>query len=210
MSFFLGLLTAFAVAAWSVYWYTTETRRLTVVHRRHLMKRLRVKEEEPPPLVPPETAEQLMQAQPEPPAPITEAELVKEPAEPAIAEQAPVLAPSGQSSDFVIGAPDLAEPNVEPEAPEASEPAPPPRNRKRRKRRGQPQAQMIDEVGPPLEEHAGTPVAGEYFGHCVRCRERRALLNSTRATTKRGKPGVRGECAVCGAGIFVFVPEESK
>jgi hypothetical protein len=66
----------------------------------------------------------------------------------------------------------------------------------------------MDEVGPPLEEHAGTPVEGEFFGHCVRCRERRALLNPTRATTKRGKPGVRGECAVCGAGIFVFIPEE--
>lgn len=207
MSFFLGLLTALAVAAWGVYWYTTETRRLTVVHRRHLMKRLRVKEEEPPPLVPPETAEQLLQAQPEPIAPIEEAGLVQEPAEAAIAEQAPVLSMAPQPTDSVIEAPDAVEPDVAPEAPEASEAPAPPQSRKRGKRRGQPQAQTIDEVGPPLEEHAGTPVEGEYFGHCVRCRERRALLNPTRATTKRGKPGVRGECAVCGAGIFVFIPD---
>ncbi len=208
MSFFLGLLTALAAAAWGVYWYTTETRRLTVVHRRHLMKRLRVKEDEPPPLVPPETAEQLMQIEPEPPAPTEAAALVVEPAEPVIVEQAPVLSPAPRPADSGMQAPDLAEPDVAPEAPEASEPAAPPRSRKRGKRRDQPQAQTMDEVGPPLEEHAGTPVEGEFFGHCVRCRERRALLNPTRATTKRGKPGVRGECAVCGAGIFVFIPEE--
>jgi hypothetical protein len=208
MSFFLGLLTALAVVAWGIYWYTTETRRLTVVHRRHLIKRLRVKEEEPPPLVPPETAEQLMQIEPEPPAPIQEAGLVEEPAEPVIAEQALVLSPDAQPSDSVMEAPEVVEPNGEPEAPQTSEPEATPRRRKRGKRRGQPQAQMIDEVGPPLEEQAGTPVEGEYFGHCVRCRERRALLDPTRATTKRGKPGVRGECAVCGGGIFVFIPEE--
>ncbi|MCB0076218.1 MAG: hypothetical protein KDD73_02270 [Anaerolineales bacterium] len=50
-----------------------------------------------------------------------------------------------------------------------------------------------------------TEEAGEtLMGYCVRCRAKRFLVRTEITTTRNGRPAVRGECAICGAGMLVF------
>lgn len=45
------------------------------------------------------------------------------------------------------------------------------------------------------------------IGFCARCRDKREVLNPVRTQTKKGKAAIRGNCKLCGAGMFVFVAE---
>lgn len=42
----------------------------------------------------------------------------------------------------------------------------------------------------------------EIEAYCVRCREKTIMLKPTPVWTKRGTPGTRGECEMCGSTIF--------
>lgn len=44
-------------------------------------------------------------------------------------------------------------------------------------------------------------------GYCVRCKDQRPMLNTRRYITANKRPALRGECAVCGAGMFKFLKE---
>lgn len=57
---------------------------------------------------------------------------------------------------------------------------------------------------------AATEAAGDdsqVNGYCVRCKDQRPMLNTRRYITANKRPALRGECAVCGAGMFKFLKE---
>lgn len=56
-----------------------------------------------------------------------------------------------------------------------------------------------------FEGAEGTGAAIE--GYCVRCKEQRAMVNVHPYTTANKRPALKGECAVCGAGMFKFTKE---
>jgi hypothetical protein len=61
-----------------------------------------------------------------------------------------------------------------------------------------------------VEITSPAPVAEEddqedVVGYCVRCREKRTMIHAVPTTTSRGQPAFRGQCAVCGAGMFRMV-----
>lgn len=58
-------------------------------------------------------------------------------------------------------------------------------------------------------ELAEIPVTDVIIGFCARCRDKREVGNATYTRTKKGKLAIRGNCTVCDAGMFVFVPESS-
>ncbi len=41
-------------------------------------------------------------------------------------------------------------------------------------------------------------------GYCVRCKEQRRMVNVQYLTTANKRPAVKGECEVCGAGMFKY------
>lgn len=70
-------------------------------------------------------------------------------------------------------------------------------------------ATPVDVIDEEVEESndEGEPTTETVIGFCARCRDKREVLNPTRAQTKKGKSAIRGTCSVCGAGMFVFVAE---
>lgn len=39
-------------------------------------------------------------------------------------------------------------------------------------------------------------------GYCVKCRAQREIKDAKKVTLKNGKPAMRGQCPVCGTGMF--------
>ena len=46
---------------------------------------------------------------------------------------------------------------------------------------------------------------GTLQAYCPRCRTHRLVANPQPAVTRKGRPAVRGTCAVCGSKVFRFV-----
>lgn len=46
------------------------------------------------------------------------------------------------------------------------------------------------------------PEPGEIEAYCVRCRQTVVMLNPVPVWTRRGTPGTRGECDICGTTVF--------
>ncbi|HEY0754635.1 MAG TPA: alpha/beta fold hydrolase [Ktedonobacteraceae bacterium] len=42
---------------------------------------------------------------------------------------------------------------------------------------------------------------GEVIAYCVKCKQRRKMLNAHKVIMKNGRPAMRGACSVCGSGI---------
>jgi hypothetical protein len=38
--------------------------------------------------------------------------------------------------------------------------------------------------------------------YCLKCRTQREMKNPTQVTMKNGKPATKGECPVCGTGMY--------
>jgi hypothetical protein len=55
-----------------------------------------------------------------------------------------------------------------------------------------------EKAGPPLGEH-------QEEAYCVKCRQKREMLNVKRIVTKNGRSALEGTCAVCGTRLFRFV-----
>lgn len=83
-------------------------------------------------------------------------------------------------------------------------------------------AASVEEVPPtgngdvtPLVTDSGeatsaqvTEAAGSTIeGYCVRCKEQRPMVNVHPYMTANKRPALKGECAVCGAGMFKFTKE---
>lgn len=47
-------------------------------------------------------------------------------------------------------------------------------------------------------------------GYCVKCREKRDMVETTEVTMKNGKNAIKGKCATCGTGIFKILPAKKK
>lgn len=229
MNLFFGLLTALAVAAWGVYWYAAQPRNRLRERLRAMPRVARPRPAEPAPLVPPEAAAQLLQSEPEPsPAPASQVlERVDEPAEGDAVEATsdplpePVIATSASTDTLSEPAPPMIElesseenkpPALTPEAsrsePLDDQPAPESQRDDSRENSDEAPLQAEPQTSAEPPEPSVEARTEEIMGHCSRCRARRVLLDPTPATTKRGKPGVRGQCPVCGAGIFVLVSEK--
>ena len=45
-------------------------------------------------------------------------------------------------------------------------------------------------------------------GYCVKCKDKRAIVNSEKFTMKNGRPAVRGQCLTCGGKMNAIVKSE--
>lgn len=221
----LGFFTALFVVVWGTRWYLSRTTRdwtATVEQLRTLPARLRTlvparEQGEPAPVARPEPARvvemvieggrtpspdptpvvasvEVEEARPPRPTPTFSAappEIVIEASpSPVSVEGAPSPMESAPSEALLVSSPQVEE---------AEAPA--------------------DEVGAAWQEVAnlaatppaaatevqeGEAVAEVVIGFCARCRDKRPVAQPTRTRTKKGKPAIRGQCSVCGAGMFVF------
>lgn len=112
----------------------------------------------------------------------------------------PARAPAPEAPPLVPheAAEQLIQPKSEAPAPEGPRPAPRP------SLPAPPRAAL-----PPGEEAEERP-AEQVMGHCPRCATQRVVLNPTQSTTRKGRPALRGQCAVCGSGLFVFTDDEGE
>lgn len=60
-----------------------------------------------------------------------------------------------------------------------------------------------DDTSARATEGAGSTIEG----YCVRCKEQRPMVNVHPYTTANKRPALKGECGVCGAGMFKFIKE---
>lgn len=40
------------------------------------------------------------------------------------------------------------------------------------------------------------------IAYCVKCKEKREMLDTERVTMKNGRPALKGKCSVCGTGMY--------
>lgn len=45
--------------------------------------------------------------------------------------------------------------------------------------------------------------------YCVKCKAKRDITNPTRITMANGRPALKGQCAVCGTGLFKILPKNA-
>lgn len=50
--------------------------------------------------------------------------------------------------------------------------------------------------------HHGAHMGAENQGYCVKCKAKRDMANVTRVTMANGRPALKGQCPVCGTGMF--------
>jgi hypothetical protein len=65
-------------------------------------------------------------------------------------------------------------------------------------------SQAYDVAGTPdttLNEPSGT-VKPQFEAYCMKCKEKRGILNPREVTMKNGRLAMQGECEVCGASLF--------
>ncbi|HSN73553.1 MAG TPA: type I DNA topoisomerase, partial [Anaerolineae bacterium] len=55
--------------------------------------------------------------------------------------------------------------------------------------------------GPAPEDISG-PLTGQVEAYCVKCKQTRQMANGRAIFMANGRPAARGECAVCGTGLF--------
>ena len=48
------------------------------------------------------------------------------------------------------------------------------------------------------------------IGYCVKCREKRDMVETNEVTMKNGKKAMTGKCGSCGTGIFKILPSAKK
>jgi hypothetical protein len=49
----------------------------------------------------------------------------------------------------------------------------------------------------------------EFEGYCVKCREKRTVMDGKVETTEKGRRIVKGICPVCGTKVNRFLPKEA-
>lgn len=45
------------------------------------------------------------------------------------------------------------------------------------------------------------------IGYCVKCKEKREMLNVEKVEIKPGRPAAKGKCSVCGTGMYKILPK---
>ena len=46
------------------------------------------------------------------------------------------------------------------------------------------------------------------IAYCVKCKAKTEMKNSKQVTMKNGRPAVKGECSVCGTGMYKILPSK--
>ena len=44
--------------------------------------------------------------------------------------------------------------------------------------------------------------------YCVKCKAKTEMKNDKKVTMKNGRPAVKGECSVCGTGMYKILPSK--
>ena len=65
----------------------------------------------------------------------------------------------------------------------------------------QPAARKSRPVGPAPEDISG-PLTASVEAYCVKCKQTRSMVHGRAVYMANGRPAARGECAVCGTGLF--------
>ncbi len=47
------------------------------------------------------------------------------------------------------------------------------------------------------------------IGYCVKCKEKREMLDVQMVEIKPGRPAAKGKCAVCGTGMYKILPKSA-
>jgi hypothetical protein len=47
------------------------------------------------------------------------------------------------------------------------------------------------------------------IGYCVKCKEKREMLDVQKVEIKPGRPAAKGKCAVCGTGMYKILPKSA-
>ncbi len=46
------------------------------------------------------------------------------------------------------------------------------------------------------------------IGYCVKCKEKREIVNGENVTMKNGRPAHKGKCTSCGTGMYKILPKK--
>ena len=47
-------------------------------------------------------------------------------------------------------------------------------------------------------------------GYCVKCKEKRTMVDSEEVKMKNGRPAMKGKCEKCGCGMYKILPSKKK
>jgi hypothetical protein len=45
--------------------------------------------------------------------------------------------------------------------------------------------------------------------YCVKCKQKRQMLDGQKVTMANGRPAMKGKCAVCGTTLFKILPKQT-
>jgi len=45
-------------------------------------------------------------------------------------------------------------------------------------------------------------------GYCVKCKEKRNMVEAEKVEMKNGRPAMKGKCEVCSCGMYKILPKE--
>ncbi len=48
----------------------------------------------------------------------------------------------------------------------------------------------------------------DHIAYCVKCKEKRKMLDVEKVTMKNGRPAMKGRCEVCNTGMYKILPME--
>ena len=43
-------------------------------------------------------------------------------------------------------------------------------------------------------------------GYCVKCKEKKEIVDGQQVTMKNGRPALKGKCSECGTGMYKILP----
>ena len=44
------------------------------------------------------------------------------------------------------------------------------------------------------------------LGYCVKCKEKKEIVDGQQVTMKNGRPALKGKCSECGTGMYKILP----
>lgn len=47
-------------------------------------------------------------------------------------------------------------------------------------------------------------------GYCVKCKEKRNMVDAEEVKMKNGRPAMKGKCEVCSCGMYRILPSKKK
>lgn len=45
------------------------------------------------------------------------------------------------------------------------------------------------------------------IGYCVKCKEKREMVDTEKVEMKNGRPAMKGTCSACGTGMYKILPK---